>query len=79
MRVIPFPTRRNDEVDPAIIAELEAAFDGDGTCARSRNQSTRPSRARSNSNSEAPGRQALASVAGFSAGCSLWASMGVGR
>ncbi|HUA10760.1 MAG TPA: DUF4349 domain-containing protein [Solirubrobacteraceae bacterium] len=31
MRVIPFPTRREETVDPAVLAELEAAFDGDGT------------------------------------------------
>lgn len=31
MRVIAFPTRREPQVDPAVLAELEAAFDGDGT------------------------------------------------
>ncbi len=31
MRVIPFPSRRDPEVDAAVLAELEAAFDGDGT------------------------------------------------
>ena len=31
MRVIPFPSRRDAELDPTVLAELEAAFDGDGT------------------------------------------------
>ena len=31
MRVIQFPSRRGEQVDAALIAELEAAFDGDGT------------------------------------------------
>jgi hypothetical protein len=31
MRVIQFPSRRGTEADAAVLAELEAAFDGDGT------------------------------------------------
>jgi Domain of unknown function (DUF4349) len=31
MRVIPFPSRRDAELDAAVLAELEAAFDGDDT------------------------------------------------
>ncbi len=31
MRVIQFPSRRGAHADPAVLAELEAAFDGDGT------------------------------------------------